>query len=391
MKKWIFCLLVFAISASAYDYKVTVKWDEMAMTGEAEAILQYYHDGKVEAVRGNLSKPSSDGNVKVNRTFAGGAQEFIIEESADRQFNVWVVNDIMDEDFASDEDFLMLSQSGAVVLVEDNVNQQTYQVPIPKKTPGMAFRGGAIVDGQFYEFAEMYKTQRLYHVTLTHAVTGEPLAEANIVIKNHKTGETVAMGKTDADGIFENKMDYGSYDVLFTKKDFLAAKHGFEMDLTELPVSMNFAMTPKINEFRIVLTWGAFPKDLDAHLAGPDPDGGDFHIWWRNKKPIGGKNFLDVDDQRAYGPETITIYKPAKGTYHYAVHNFSGRKRRGGKDLSFSRAHVAVYANGRLQASFDVPRGRRGNVWQVFDIDPKQNIIAKNLMYDARKSAKVIR
>jgi len=390
MYKAILFLLVLSVSLFAYDFKVTVKWDEMAVTGEAEAILQYYHDGKVEAVRGNLSKPSSDGNVKVNRTFGGGSQEFIIEQSAGKLFNIWVVNALMDEEFATKDDYLMLSESEAEVWVEDNVNQQTYQVSIPEKAPGLAFRGGAIVDGQFHDFAEMFKTQRLYLVTMTHAVTGEKLADVNVVIKNKATGESVAMGKTDQRGEFYQKIDYGKYDVLFTKKDFLSAKHEFQMDLTELPVRMNFAMTPKVDEFRIVLTWGAYPKDLDAHLAGPNPDGGDFHIWWRNKIMIGGKNFLDVDNQRAYGPETITIYRPAKGTYHYAVHNFSGRRKRNGKDMSFSNAHVDVYANGRLQASFDVPRGQTGNVWQVFDIDPKQNIVAQNRMYDSKKSALVI-
>jgi len=391
MYKMLFFLLVFAISLSAYDYKVTVKWDEMSMTGEAEAILQYYHDGKVEAVRGNLSKPSSDGNVKVNRTFGGGSQEFVIEKAGGKLFNIWVVNALMDEEFAEKSDYLMLSESKASVWVEDNVNQQTYQVTIPEKTPGLAFRGGAIVDGAFYDFAEMFETQRLYKVSMIHAATGEKLEDANVVIKSRATGETVAMGKTDKDGVFSQKIDYGKYDVLFTKNEFLSAKHEFQMDLTELPVSMNFALTPKINEFRIVLTWGAFPEDLDAHLAGPNPDGGDFHIWWRNKILIGGKDFLDIDDRRAYGPETITIYKPAKGTYHYAVHNFSGRRKRSGRDLSFSNAHVDVYANGRLQASFNVPAGQGGSVWHVFDIDENQNIVPKNRMYDSSKSAMVIR
>jgi len=391
MSKAFTLVLVMTISLMAYDFKVTVKWDEMAVSGEAEAILQYYHNGKVEAVRGNLTKPSSDGNVQINRTFSGGSQEFIIEDASEKLFNIWVVNALMDEDFASEEDFLMLSESKAEVWVEDIQNEQTFQIPIPEKVPGLAFRGGAIVDGQFYEFAEMFAKQRLYKVTMVHAATGEKLEDVNVVIKSKATGETVAQGKTDANGDFSEQIAYGKYDVLFTKKEFLSAKQEFQMDITELPVRMNFAMTPKINEFRIVLTWGAHPKDLDAHLAGPNPDGGDFHIWWRNKILIGGKNFLDVDDQRAYGPETITIYKPAKGTYHYAVHNFSGRKRRNGRELSLSQAHVDVYANGRLLAGFDAPSGKPGNVWHVFDVDANQNIKAINRMYDSGKSAQVIR
>jgi len=374
----------------AYDFKVTVKWDEMAMSGEAEAILQYYHDGKVEAIRGNLSKPSSDGNVQVNRTFSGGSQEFIINNSRGKLFNIWVVNQIMDESFASDEDYLMLSQAKAEVWVEDNVNKQTYRIRVPENTPGLVFRGGAIVDGHFFELTEMFKQQRIYKVQIVDAVTGKLLPGVNVIIKNKRTGESVGMGQTDQNGMFLKKCDYGAYDVLFSKKGYLSSKHEFTMDLTELPVAMNFALTPVVQEFRIVLTWGAFPRDLDAHLAGPEPGGGRFHIWWRHKVLIAGKNFLDVDDQNAYGPETITIYKPAKGVYHYAVHNFSGRNRSDSQELSFSHAHVDVYADGRLQASFNVPQGKRGDVWHVFDIGQNFQIIPVNRLYDQSRSADVI-
>lgn len=390
MTKALLWLLVLILPTMAYDFKITVKWDEMAMTGEAEAILQYYRNGKVEAVRGNLSKPSSDGNVQVNRTLTGNSQEFIINDSKGKLFNIWVVNQVMDEDFATKEDFMMLAESKAAVFVEDNVNQQTYKISVPSKSPGLVFRGGAIVDGQFVGFAEMYMQQRLYRVQVVDAVTGKLLPDVNVVVRNKRTGETVAMGKTDEEGIYMNKFDYGLYDVLFSKKGYLSSKHEFQMDLTELPVAMNFALSPEVKELRIVLTWGAYPRDLDAHLAGPRPGGGQFHIWWRNKQMIGGKNFLDVDDQDSYGPETITIYKPARGVYHYAVHNFSGRNRSNGQELSFSHAHVDVYANNRLQASFNVPQRRYGNVWYVFDIDANMQIVPVNRMYDESRSADVI-
>ncbi len=391
MRTIILFLLMITFSVyGQYDFKVTVKWDEMAMMGEAEGVIQYYHEGKVEVIKGKLNKPSDDGNVIVNRTFGGGSQEFIINNAEDRLFNIWIINELMDDDFATEEDMMMLSQAKATIWVEDNVNKQTYQLQVPENTPGVAFRGGAIVDGNYYEFTEMYDKQRIYHVQMVNAANGQKLPDVNVIVKNRRTGETVAMGKTNAEGVFRKKFDYGKYDVLFTKNGFLSSKHGFEMDFTELPVSMNFALTPEIRNFRIVLTWGPYPKDLDAHLAGPKPEGGNFHIWWSNKVLIGGKDFLDVDDQNAYGPETITIYKPAKGTYDYVVHNFSSRRKRGSLDLSYSSAHVDVYADGRLQASYDVPRGQRGNVWKVFKIDEQQHIVPVNQLYDESVSANVV-
>jgi hypothetical protein len=390
MRNIILILLISILPLFAYDFKVTIKWDEMAMGGEAEGVLQYYHDGKVEIIRGNLSKPSSDGNVTVNRTFAGGSQEFVINNSKGKLFNIWAVNALMDEDFAEEEDFFMLSESKVTVLIEDNVNNQSYQVQVPPKTKGLVFRGGAIVDGHFCNFVEMYEQQRIYHVAMVNAANGQLLPGVSVVIKNIRTGETIAVGATDEKGIFAQKFDYGKYSVKFTKPGFLSSQHEFEMDLTELPVSMSFALSPEIRQFRIVLTWGPYPKDLDAHLAGPMPEGGDFHIWWNKRIMIGGKNFLDIDDKNMYGPETITIYKPARGIYEYAVHNYSGRNRRHSQDLSFSGAHVDVYAEGRLHSSYNVPYGQEGNVWKVFKIDANHQVVPINQLYDESNSSRVI-
>ncbi len=391
--QWVLKIVLLSLAAAlpllAYDFKVTVVWDELAMDGEAEAILQYYHDGTVEIIRGSLNKPSSDGNIVVNRTTSGGSQEFIIKKAAGKLVNIWVANILMDEDFASKEDYLMLANSKAKVFVEDNLNHRNAKVAIPPKMPGLVFRAGAIVDGTYYDFLEMYQQQRIYTVTLINATTGKPLSNANVMIKERRTGETVAMGMTDDTGYFAQKLDYGKYTATFSKEGFIPSMHQFQMDISELPVSMNFALAPVIKKFRIVLTWGPFPRDLDAHLTGPKPEGGTFHIWWNQKTLISGKNFLDRDDTDRYGPETITIYKPAAGEYTYAVHDYSGRNRSGRLDLSMSGARVDVYAEGRLQQSFSVPAGQRGNVWKVFKIDANQRIVPLNQMYDENVSSRV--
>lgn len=73
-----------------------------------------------------------------------------------------------------------------------------------------------------------------------------------------------------------------------------------------------------LNDWRIVLSWGANPEDLDSHLWTPDGE----HIWYGNT--VGENADLDVDDTDGYGPETITIRKLVEGTYVYAVKHFSG-------------------------------------------------------------------
>jgi len=383
-------ILISAITMMAQEFKVTVKWDELAMAGDAESILQYYHDGQVEAVRGNLYKGSSDGNIKVVRTMDGGIQQFTINKAKGVLVNIWITNSIMDEDFATEDDYFMLANSKAVAIIEDNINGKIYQVKIPEKAPGLVFRAGAIVDAKFYGFIEMFEKQRIYNVTLINATNGKPLEGVDVDVIKINSGETVAKGKTDETGYFAQKLDYGKYRARFSKNNFIPAVQEFEMDLTELPVSMNFGLSPQIDKFRIVLTWGPYPEDLDAHLAGPSPDGNNFHIWWDSKTLIGGKNFLDIDDKHSYGPETITIYKPAMGEYTYAVHNYSNRYSHNSRDLSFSGARVDVYGNGMLKASFTVPYDKEGNVWEVFKITGSHQVVPINAMYDERYSKRVI-
>ena len=45
------------------------------------------------------------------------------------------------------------------------------------------------------------------------------------------------------------------------------------MGADETPREIVCALSPEIKEFRIVLTWGSRPKDLDAHLSGTNPEG----------------------------------------------------------------------------------------------------------------------
>lgn len=355
------------------DYTIKIEWDELE--GDAEGIIQYYNNTKVENIRGNSTKGSSDGNAKVIRTYSGDSQEFLISNSEGKVFNIWVINSLVDEDLADEADYYVLSESQASVTVEKIATGEKYVAQVPGNTRGLAFHAGSIIDGQYYDNSKIYANLRTYNVTVVNAENGKPLKGVSVKVIRKNTGEVIDNGRTDNKGTYENKFNYGSHQVQFSKDGFIGGGHYFAIDLTDLPVSMHFALTPEIQKFRIVLTWGANPYDLDAHLAGPKPTGGNFHIWYGNKTLISGKNFLDRDDMKSFGPETITIYKPAKGEYRYAVHNYSGRGRTGSRELSFSNARVDVYAKNKLQASFQVPTGKSGNVWEVFKIDKKQNVI----------------
>ncbi|RLC48051.1 MAG: hypothetical protein DRI23_10780, partial [Candidatus Cloacimonadota bacterium] len=116
---------------------------------------------------------------------------------------------------------------------------------------------------------------------------------------------------------------------------------------------------------------------------------GDFHIWYRNKYPIGGKDFLDRDDTDKYGPETITIYKPAVGSYYYSVYDYSNKSKKRSKHLSRSNATVKVYGQNKLLASFEVPANMKGNCWHVFEINESHEIIPINIVDFVKKEQNI--
>jgi hypothetical protein len=114
--------------------------------------------------------------------------------------------------------------------------------------------------------------------------------------------------------------------------------------------------------YRIELTWGADPRDLDSHLY--DANGN--HLAYYNRD-IPGAN-LDVDDTSSYGPENVRISFVAEGPsadhYEYKIRAYSG---------NYSTGHlssVKVFRGGNPQPVNTYLRtwndGNRG--WHVFNI-----------------------
>ena len=137
-------------------------------------------------------------------------------------------------------------------------------------------------------------------------------------------------------------------------------------------LSQNGTVSGKLNknQMRIVLTWGASPRDLDSHLSIKTESGTNGHVYFGNKMFSVGEAEcanLDLDDTTGYGPETTTIYTEIDGTFTFYVHNWSG----GTSDaLSNSGASVSVYT-GYATLPFRVyylPVGN-GYDWYVFTYD----------------------
>jgi len=206
---------------------------------------------------------------------------------------------------------------------------------------------------------------------LLNAYNGK--AEKNVTLNvrsglNVKTGPIVATTKTNNQGHYQLKLNGGNYTIEARKNGYATIYFSIVSIGKHTEDNQNASITPNINkgEIRIVLTWGAQPLDLDAHLLPPNIEGKRHHIYFSSKGQRASAPYvqLDVDDMESYGPETITIYQSHPGIYHYYVQNYSGTPA-----LTTSDAKVEIFSATGLIKSYNIPISGKGKYWQVFSYD----------------------
>lgn len=130
--------------------------------------------------------------------------------------------------------------------------------------------------------------------------------------------------------------------------------------------------------YRIVLTWGANPRDLDSHVVGQLNSGNNFHVYFRHKNQMDGSNIvcnLDRDDTRGNGTETIVLNPQNDRPYYYYIYKYAGTS-----DIAHSGAHIDVYDSNGLIDSFNAPTDQgSGRYWNVFAIVDGQMIIQNTI------------
>jgi hypothetical protein len=223
---------------------------------------------------------------------------------------------------------------------------------------------------------------------ISSATSGQAISGATLNLREglHSTsGAIMATMTTDANGQWYDTLTTGYYTLEITQSGYVTAYLSVislggltinNQNTTINPVGTNAA-------WRIVLTWGEAPSDLDLHMTGPMPSGARFHCYYSNKNPMSDSSaFLDVDDMSSYGPETITMRSQTSGVYRVYIYNYSGG---GATVLSQSGARVQVYKNSALTAVFSVPNGS-GRLWHVFDLDGN-SLSAANTLSDSSASS----
>ena len=179
-----------------------------------------------------------------------------------------------------------------------------------------------------------------------NALTGDNISDATIKIrKGWKTtnGSYVKTlfgaertTSTSSEEKFMLSCNLGAYTVEISKKGYVTAYYnvvaGDSGSFSSLTTS-TMVLTPVLadDEYRIVLTWGNTPSDLDSHLTYYKDDIQKNHIYYGNKSSYIDGSFiakLDLDDTSSYGPKTVMITLDSSlvqdgGVFKYSVHNFT--------------------------------------------------------------------
>ena len=218
---------------------------------------------------------------------------------------------------------------------------------------------------------------------ITNAQTGSGVGNAALIVRrgwnNVDSGEVVATGVTSSAGDYSFELPLGNYTVYAERTGFIPTHINIVVQRGTTG-SQNGAMTPIVEtgSFRIVLTWGENPCDLDSHMVGERADGSSFHVYYNNKHAYDGDIEvcnLDVDDITSYGPETITLNPTTAEPYYYFVYHFSGSS-----NIANSSAKVRVYQGESLVLEVNAPiDGGSGRYWNVFAIVNGELVIRNDI------------
>ncbi|MFK7801922.1 MAG: carboxypeptidase regulatory-like domain-containing protein [Anaerolineae bacterium] len=202
---------------------------------------------------------------------------------------------------------------------------------------------------------------------VTNAVTGEPIANAQVCIQG-----TPKCVNSDASGNYSISDVAPGDQVISAKGDgFIPVSDQTVPVVAGETASRPIALSQELaaGELRIVLEWDQNPGDLDIYLWYPNATNGAVR---HDNKNEGSTTLpqLDRDDQDGEGPETITVPIQEAGTYRFAVKHHSGSG-----SLTTSNAVVRVYKGDTELQSFKAPTTGSGNWWHVFDMNGSDSAI----------------
>lgn len=208
---------------------------------------------------------------------------------------------------------------------------------------------------------------------VTDAETGYPIQNAMITL----SGDDNSTDLTNSQGKYSFEvLEAGDYTITAEKSDYITEFKNVQFDGSAAEVNFVLSKTIGNDEYRVVLTWGEFPEDMDIHLFTEDGT----HIYYGQQGSLVSYPYiyLDVDDLYSFGPETITIAQLQSASIY--VNNFSQYP-----DIKQSEAEIKVYNGNSLIKQYDVPSSGYGLWWYVFDIDSFGDITDVDYLMDQNK------
>lgn len=212
--------------------------------------------------------------------------------------------------------------------------------------------------------------------TIINAYTGGGLGGVSLSFRsgwsNGSVGSVLATATSASNGTYSVYLPYGNYTMIASKSGFISVAKNIVVQ-AGTTASQDASLTPSLSSgtYRIVLTWGQYPSDLDSHTCGTISSGSKFHTYFSNRTTpqMDGSVevcHLDVDDTSSYGPETTTLKPTTASPYYFYVYNWSGNDN---ATLASSGAQVKLYNGSTLVRTFNVPTNQgNGNYWNVFYI-----------------------
>jgi len=203
--------------------------------------------------------------------------------------------------------------------------------------------------------------------TLRDATTDYTLPGVTIEVRqnwNNTSGVALETISSNSSGVFEIDLPYGYYTFYASLDGYIRAVMNVSVYADE--VVRVYHMNPVYEgEYRIVLTWGQDPRDLDSYLLASG-----VYLYYSDRHHPDDYAYLDIDVTNGYGPETFTIYNlEGLGGIRYAVHDYTNRGTGSSNyALSASNAIVRVYKGESLTKTYYVPVNSPGTTWYVFEM-----------------------
>ena len=203
-------------------------------------------------------------------------------------------------------------------------------------------------------------------------VKGRALEGVAVSVSPAGGGGALSSGRTGVDGRWTTPLPPGAYQVSYRLEGYVpytseATEVREDGQLVTVSLSRLLEATESGGrEVRIILNWGSRPdqvRDADSHLACPC-GASDGHVYYQARvhEAAGHRVELDVDDTDWGGPETITLTRPAPGTYVYWVHDYSGPPAA----LGASDIVVRVVIGAEEAGEFRVFKGITKRAWRPF-------------------------